>query len=142
MSYILDTDIIDKLVDGDILLDDLPTDRPLVAVHAQMRRLASAGNEAHRMRLLSKFERFTGHIGTTGTVMKDGAPWEQLQLCNGARFRKLKEGLQERGDGQSNARDVLLADMAISNKLILITTNSYLAEVVCSLGGEAVHFSR
>jgi len=49
--------------------------------------------------------------------------------------------LEDSGDGQSNARDVLPADVAFLNKLVLITTNAHLAEVVRTLGAEAVHFT-
>ncbi len=141
MTYIVDTDIINKLVNGVILLDDLPTDRPFVAVRAQIDRLAATKDEAHKVTLLLKFGKFTGHILSTGTVMMDGSPWEQLQLCEGGLFKKVRDHLEERGDAKSNIRDMLLAHVAILNKLILITTNGYLAEVVRNLGGEAVHLA-
>lgn len=141
MTYIVDTEIIDKLVNGEIHLEDLPDDRPFVAVSAQIDRLGAASQEAHRAKLLLKFGEFTGCTVSTEMVTMDGSPWERLQLCNGILFKKVKDGLEKWCDTKSNTRDILLANVAISNKLILVTTNEYLADVVRNLGGEAVHFA-
>lgn len=139
MSYIADTDIIDKLVEGEMSLDDLPSDQQLVAVRAQMYRLGTTVGDVHRENLLLKFEQLSGYMEPTAMLVQGDRVWQQLHLRNGVLRQKLRRHLEEHSETKINAYDILLADVALSNDLTLLTTNSYLAEVVRTLGGEALH---
>ena len=137
MSYIVDSAIINNLVEGKIRLEDLPSDRPFIVPRVYREKINTIKNEARRNQLLQKFASHQQKRESAGSTVVDGSNGIDFKLWDASLFKELKNGLQELGDTICNARDVLLAEVAITNGLILLTANKCLADVVSNYGGEA-----
>lgn len=140
MSYIVDTDIIKSLTNGTIHLEDLPSDHPLVAARAQIEQIRRTGDKSRKARLLLKFGKCRLKRVSLGSIILDGSHREALRRWDSALFRELTDEFRRRCHSRSNARDMLLAEVAITNGLTFLTGDECLADVVRRHGGEAVHF--
>lgn len=143
MAYIADTGVINGLVNGTIRVEDLPSDHPIIAPRALIETIKiTTADKALRSQLLLKFQVHRPMHVSAGTVMLNGSDQDDVGFAqwDGALFKRLKDGLRDLGDTTSSVRDILLAEVAISNGLVLLTVEKCLAEVVCTCGGEALLF--
>lgn len=140
MAYIVDSGIVNRLVSGRLRVEDLPSDHPIVAPRALIRHIEATRDQVRKRQLLQKFEAHEPKHSSIGSMMLDGYYPDdlKLRLWGGSLFKKLRDAVDEVGDSLSNTRDLLLADVAITNGLIFLTANQSLADVVSRLGGEAV----
>lgn len=141
MSYIADSGIINRLVSGGLRIEDLPSDGPIVTPRALIRHIEATGDQARKSQLLQKLEVHKPKHASIGSIMLDGHYWEDFKLWDGSLFRKLKDAVQELSDSVCNTRDILLAEVAITNELIFLTANPRMADIVSRHGGEAVTLS-
>lgn len=77
---------------------------------------------------------------SAGSIMVDGTDDVGCKGWDSALFMRLSDSLHELGVRINNARDILLAEVAITNGLALLTANKGLADLVSSYGGEAILF--
>lgn len=141
MSYVVDTNIFNKLVDGTINVGDLPSDGPFIATHIQIDELNNTKDSERRARLFLMFAEVRPEIVPTESFVWDVSRWDHGKWSDGVLFERLKQDLDALNKSKSNnAQDVLIAEVAIVNSFTLLTSDQHLAQVVKDLGGKVVHF--
>lgn len=133
MSFLLDTNIFNHLIEGKILISDLPTDFPIIVTHLQRDEIMRCPDSVKKSHL----------YGLLKTLTDIEVPLETA-VCGIARA-----GLARVGSGQileelikrkkrklnANEHDALLGEVAIKNQFVLVTHDRDLGEIVQSLGG-------
>lgn len=140
MSYIIDTRIITHLVRGSLSVDDLPADHAFVAPRVQIDQIKRTMDKGRRARLLLKFSCLEPERLSMGAIMLDGAYWEDFKRWDAALFRALMDAFRRGCRSRSNARDILIAEVAITSGLTLLTGDPCLARIVRDHGGQAKHW--
>ncbi|CAH1087064.1 hypothetical protein [Candidatus Nitrotoga sp. 1052] len=139
MSYVVDTNIFNKLVDGTINVNDLPSDGPFIATHIQIDELNNTNDRERRARLFLMFAEVRPEIVPTDSFVWDVSRWDQAKYSDGVIFNKLKQDLDALNKSKSNnIQDVLIAEVAILNSFTLLTSDRHLAQVVKNQGGKVV----
>lgn len=135
MNYVVDTCIINKLVDGEIELESLPAIGELVATHIQVDELNNTKNPKRRARLFLAFAVNITNIVPTETIILGTSRLAQSKLSDGVLYEKLKSELDNLNDRKSNnINDALIAEVAIKNGYKLLTADYHLNEVATSNG--------
>lgn len=141
MSYIVDSGIIEKLVDGSIGIEELPSDRPFIAAYTHLQKIRGIEDKKRRTELLLRFSALEPKFEPTGPLALGGPQWEQFRLRDGALLQKLKHDVDAINDSEIHVRELLLAEVAIEHRLTLLTADKGLADAVRIHGGEAVVFT-
>ena len=142
MSYVVDTNIFNKLVDGTLNVDDLPTDGKFLATHVQIDEINNTKDSERRALLFLRFAEVRPEIVPTESFVLDVSRLDYGKLSDGILFDTLKQKLDALNKSKlNNAQDVLIAEVAIVNKFTLLTSDRHLAEVVEKQGGKIVHFN-
>jgi predicted nucleic acid-binding protein len=130
MKYIVDTCIFNKLVDGGLRLDDLPSDGQFVATHIQADELSKTKDSERRERLLLKFSQIAPTRVPTESFVFDVSRFDQSKWSNCRTLQTLKTALDASNGGKSNnIQDALIAEVAIVNGFALLTADYDLANV-------------
>ena len=141
MSYVVDTTIFNKLVDGTINVADLPSDGPFVATHIQIDEINNTKDSERRARLFLKFAEVRPETVLTESFVFDVSRWDHAKWSDGVLFKKLKQELDAMNKFKpNNTQDVLIAEVAIVNGFTLLTSDGDLAEVVKRQGGKVFPF--
>lgn len=141
MSYVVDTVIFNKLVDGTINVADLPSDGAFVATHVQIDEINNTGDSERRARLFLMFAEMRPKIVPTESFLFDVSRFDNAKISDGVLFEKLKKELDALNKSKSNnIQDILIAEVAIANGFTLLTLDQHLAEVVEKQGGKVFHF--
>jgi len=141
MPYVVDTNIFNKLVDGAILAKDLPSDDSYIATHVQIDEINNTKDSERRAVLFLVFAEVRPRIVPTESFVFDVSRWDQGKWSDGVLFEKLKKALDTLNKSKSNnAKDILIAEVAIVNGYTLLTADRDLAKVVQNHGGQVVYF--
>jgi hypothetical protein len=141
MSYVVDTNIFNKLVDGVICAEDLPSDGPYISTHVQIDEINNTKDSERRARLFLMFAEVRPQVVPTESFVWDVSRWDQGKWSDGVLFEKLKQDLDALNKSKANnARDVLIAEVAIVNGFTLLTADSDLSVVVKNHGGQVAFF--
>lgn len=140
MSYIVDTQIITRLVRGTLSVDDLPTDHAFLAPRVQIDQIKRATDKGLRARLLLKFSSFAPERVSMGAILLDGAYWEDFRRWDDTLFRALTDAFRRGCHSGTNARDILIAEVAITGGLTFLTDDPCLARIVREHGGQAKYW--
>lgn len=141
MSYVVDTNIFNKLVDGTINVTDLPADGSFVATHIQIDEINNTKDIERRARLFLMFAEMRPEIVPTESFVLDVSRWDHGKCSDGVLFEKLKQELDVMNKSKpNNVQDILIAEVAIVNGFTLLTSDRHLAEVVKRQGGKVVYF--
>ena len=109
MKYVVDTSLINKLVDGSVNLDELPQDGDLIATDVQIDEISRTKNIELRNLLLSAFDK----------VIEYNLPTESSES-----YKAIEEDLDSRNGGKANNRkDALIAEVALKNGYVLLTAD-------------------
>lgn len=113
---------------------------PFVVPRVYIEKINTTTDETRRSQLLKMFEphQVRRQEQTSGSTSSHELKGIKVKIWGPSLFNKLKDGLHELGDTICNARDVLLAEAAITNGLVLLIANKFLADVVCCYGGDAL----
>jgi hypothetical protein len=143
MKYVVDTSIINKLVDGKIDPSELPTDGEFIATHIQIDELNKTKDDGHRTKLLQRFIELGPDDVPTETFVLDTSQLGDAQLGDGITFRALKDALDVLNGGkQNNTNDALIAEVSINNGFTLLTADYHLNAIVESYGGQVRYWNR
>lgn len=135
MKYVVDTCIINKLMDGLIDLNNIPDDGDFVASHIQIDELNKTKDQARRERLLLKFGQTVTQVGPTETKILGVSRLDKCKLGDGAIYNIIKEELASLNGGKTNNTiDALIGEIAVSNEYTLLTADFHLAKVAKSHG--------
>jgi predicted nucleic acid-binding protein len=128
--YVVDTNIINRLVDGQLASANLPSDGNFIATHIQRDELEKTPDEQRRAQLRAKFkEAIDREVLTEATVI--GVSRIGLaKISDGKRYSSLRDALSSRNKAKSNnTQDALIAEVAIEHGWVLLTADRDLAEV-------------
>lgn len=140
MKYVVDTCVINRLVDETLSLDQLPDDGEYLASHVQVDEIKRTKNDARRAQLLAMFS----------TVIDVAVPTESLvvgisivgaaKVSDGKGYTALKASLDALNKGKSNnAQDVLIAEVGLNNGFTLITADKDLAQAASKHGCKVIY---
>ncbi len=141
MRYIVDTCIINKLVDGLIEPEGLPSDGDFVASHIQIDELNKTKDEDRRARLFLKFAKIIDGVVPTETTLVGVSRLGESKLGDGVIYRSTKVKLDSLNGGKTNnAMDALIAEVAIKNEYTLLTADYHLSEVAKNHGCKVLYW--
>lgn len=130
MKYVVDTSIINKLVDGSIHVDNLPSNGDYLASHIQIDEINKTKDEERRARLFLTFSKTIDNIVPTESVVIGLSRIEECKIGDGESYQKLKDSLDALNKKKSNnANDALIAEVALKNGYTLITADYHMYEV-------------
>lgn len=133
--YVVDTNIINWLVDGRLHLKELPSDGAFVATHVQRDELAKTRDEQRRAQLIAKFEKTVDREVPTESAVADISRVDLAKISDGKLYCSLREALSALNKGKlNNSEDALIAEVAIENGWVLITADGDLAHVATAHG--------
>jgi len=130
-KYILDTCIFNWLLDGQIRIEDLPSDGVLVSSPVQQAELNATKCEERRAQLSLKFRQIGPDLVPAESLMFDveGAGFDQAKFGDGTTYTLLKAALDAQKPKPNNVQDALIAEVALKNGMTLITADGRLKEV-------------
>lgn len=108
MKYMVDTNIINWLVDGSLSTDDFPKDAAFVATHIQHDELSKTRDSERKQSLLDQFNLLFGQLKSA---------LDSLNHCK-----------------SNNSEDALIAEAAIVNGYTLITADEDLHNIAENYG--------
>lgn len=137
MAYVVDTNIFNKLIDGRVGIDELPSDAPYIATHVQIDELNNTKDSERRARLFLIFAEMRPQLVPTESAAWDVSRWDQAKWSDGALFEKIKQDLDTLNKSKANnVHDALIAEVAIANGFTLLTADHDLAKVSQDIGGK------
>ena len=142
MKYLVDTNIINWLIDGRVEHEALPSDGELVATHIQIDEINRTSNEDRRARLVLTLMSTIRELLPTETTILGVSRLAWCKLGNGTIYESIKEALDARnGRRSSNIHDAPIAEVAIVNRFTLLTADTDLAQITREHGGAVLHIS-
>ncbi len=146
-GLMLDTNVFNDVVDGKLLLEEFK-DRKLFATHVQMDELQQTSCDARKRELLAVFNYIDAATINTESAVSDVSKWDQSKWSDPTgnfipmlnRLRELAKAGASRIPNQS--RDILIAETAIKNGLILVSGDRDLRVVTKEFGGQAVDLKK
>jgi hypothetical protein len=140
-KYIVDTCIINRLVEGHLSVDELPKDGEYFSTHIQIDEINKTQDEEKRARLFLTFAKQNDNIVPTKTTVCDVSRLDNCCLGDGAIYQKLKNILDRKNKNKkNNIQDALIAEIALVDGMTLITADWDLKEAVESMSGSVVYF--
>lgn len=142
MSYMLDTNVLNWLVDEHIKQEDLPAGDYFVT-HIQIEELMASAEQERRTRLtLVLVELRPTRVNTESMVM-DVSRWDNANWGDGVVFDKLRGILDQLNKGKANnVQDALIGEVCILKGYTLLTADKHLAQAVNQHGGMVQLFTR
>ncbi len=135
MKYMVDTCIINRLVDGLLSTSDLPSEGEYMATHVQMDELKRTSDLSRRVSLLQKFTTLVDDMVPTASTVLGVSKVGQCKLSDGNLCETLRAELDKRNKGKkNNIQDALIAEVAIQRGWTLLTTDNDLAKVALKNG--------
>jgi predicted nucleic acid-binding protein len=139
--YVVDTNIINRLVDGQLASDNLPSDGNFIATHIQRDELEKTPDEQRRAQLRAKFKETIDREVLTESTVVGVSRIGLARISDGKRYSSLRDALSIRNKGKpNNAEDALIAEVAIEHGWVLLTADRDLAEVAKKHGCEVEYY--
>jgi predicted nucleic acid-binding protein len=143
MKYVVDTCILNKLVDGLLAPSQLPTDGEFVASHIQIDELNRTKDQERRAQLFLTFATTVKEVVPTETFVIGVSRIGHGKLSDGNLFEKLRKELDQLNAGKdSNTADALVAEIAINNRYTLLTADYHLQEVAKNNGCKVLYWQQ
>lgn len=141
MQFVVDTCIINKLIDGKIKLNELPSNSSFFASHIQIDEINKTQDSERRAQLFLRFAEVSPKIIPTESLVWDVSRWDQAKFSDGVLYNSLKQSLDALNKSKpSNVNDALIAETAIVNEYTLLTSDKDLTKVAKNLGCKVVYF--
>jgi hypothetical protein len=132
-KYVVETSLINQLVDGSVHADEFPKDGTFVASHIQFDELSRTTNEKRRAELLKKFAEIIEVELPTDTIVLDASRLDKSNFGDEVSYELLKAELDSRnGCKPNNVQDALIAEMAMRKGYVLLTADYDLWQVACA----------
>ena len=129
-KYVVDTSLINKLVDGTIPVDELPQDGTFVSSHIQFDELSRTKNEKRRSELLQKFAEIVEAVLPTDTFVLDVSRFDKAIPGEAMSYKALKAELDALNGGKkNNLHEALILEMAMRDGYILRTADFHMYQV-------------
>jgi predicted nucleic acid-binding protein len=135
MKYMVDTNIINWLVDGSLSTGDFPKDTSFVATRIQHDELSKTQDSKRRELLLDRFTSLVDSTIPTESAIVGISKLDSCMIGNGILYGQLKSALDSLNHCKgNNSEDALIAEAAIVNGHTLITADEDLRKVAESHG--------
>jgi predicted nucleic acid-binding protein len=139
-GYMLDTNIFNRIADG-LLSVDVFTTKKLFATHVQFDEVENNKNAERRTQLIKAFAEVAAQKMPTSSAAFDVSRWDECGWSDGDLFEKMLVSLKDcdeknncKKDIKNQLRDILIAETAIKNSLLLITDDKCLQRVARHFG--------
>ena len=143
MKYMVDTNIINWLVDGSLSTENFPQDAAFVATHIQHDELSKTRDSTRRQKLIDRFNTFVDSTFPTESTILGISKLDSCKMGEGRIFSRLKSDLDLLNHGKSNnSEDALIAEVAIVNGHTLITADDDLRAVAEQHGCNVAHLAK
>jgi predicted nucleic acid-binding protein len=120
VKYLLDTSIVNKLVDGSIMPSELPQDGTIAASNIQLEEIRQTRDPDRKSQLLSMFY----------GIVEEITPIVPRADDDGRVAADVRNELNARNNGKaSNSNDAVLAELAMRQDYVLLTADLDLYEV-------------
>ncbi|MFH1459992.1 MAG: hypothetical protein ABIG64_06435 [Candidatus Omnitrophota bacterium] len=140
-KYIVDTSIINRLVDGHLSIADLPQKAEFFSTHIQIDEINKTPDGERRAQLFLTFAKQNSNIVPTKTTVCGVSRLDNCCLGEGKIYKKIKNILDSKNKNKNNnIQDALIAEIAIVDKMILLTSDWDLKEAVETLNGTVIYF--
>jgi predicted nucleic acid-binding protein len=142
-KYLLDTNVFNWLVKGDLSIFDLPSDGDLIATPVQRAELeATPGDEKRKILLATFSEVVTGLFSTSFAFDVPGAGFGQGRWTCGKLVDLIQSDLDRDRKKPNNLQDALIAETAITNGFTLVTCDGPLKQVAETRGCHVLFFEK
>lgn len=130
-KYVVDTSLINQLVDGVVEPDELPKDGTFVASHVQRDEIDQTTDEKRRSELRQKFTEIIELEIPTDTFALDISRMDEgnANLGDGKFYETLKAALDSLKAKPNNSQDALIAETAKKEGYVLLTADHNLNKV-------------
>jgi hypothetical protein len=109
--YVVDTSLINKLVDGAVGGDQLPNNGSFVASHIQIDEIKRTKDPERRAKLLEKFAETIDEVLPTESFVLDISRLDEARFGDGVTYESIKRELDVKNNGKSNnSEDALIAE--------------------------------
>jgi len=130
MKYVVDTSLINKLVNGSVRVEELPADGEFIASHIQIDEINKTKYEERRARLFLTFSKTINDIVPTESFILGKSRLGEGKLSDGESYNAIKKHLDSLNGGKpNNIDDALIAEVALKNGYTLLTADYHLYEV-------------
>jgi rRNA-processing protein FCF1 len=141
IRYVVDTSVFNWLADSRIEASALPSDGGFAITHIQVDEINKTKDEERRARLSLVQASLHCKLLPTQTLVLDVSRLDHAKLSDGKLFTLLKSELDAlNGNKHNNARDALIAEVAIANRYTLLTADEDLKSATEKHGGKVVFF--
>ena len=135
MKYVVDTSLVNKLVDGFVHADELPKDGWFVASQVQIDELNRTKNAKRRSELLQRFSELVDELLPTESSVFEISRFDLGKFGDGVAFGAIKLELDSLNGGKkNNSEDALIAEVAMKNGYVLLTADYDLYHVAYTDG--------
>jgi len=129
VRYVIDTCVVNALVDGRIALNDLPSDGDFVVTHVQHDEIAATRNRDRRQSLLTTFDEVVEVMLPTESAIVGVSRVGGCRVSDGSLYNSLLAALDNLNGGKANnVQDALIAEVAVANGFVLITGDYHLQQ--------------
>ena len=90
MKYVVDTSLINKLVDGIVMADELPSDGAFVVTHIQRDEIERTSDPKRRSDLLNKFSETISDVVPTSAFVLDVSRLDCAEPSGGITYSAIK----------------------------------------------------
>lgn len=140
MDYVVDTCVINRLVDETLSLDQLPVDGKYLASHVQIDEIKRTKNDTRRAQLLAMFSTVIDVAVPTESLVVGTSIVGAAKISDGKDYTALKASIDALNKGKlNNAQDVLIAEIALKNGFALITADKDLAQAASKHGCRVIY---
>lgn len=138
---ILDTNIFNRLLDGQIAIAQLPLGQ-YVATHIQLDEIERTPDPERRAELHAQFASIIDEVTPTESFVLDFSRLDMARLGDAVVFEQLRDTLSAAAPQRftANTNDALIGEAAINNGYTLVTADRELASIVRRLGGDVIEF--
>jgi predicted nucleic acid-binding protein len=143
VQYLLDTNVFNWLVQGDLSIADLPSNGAFVATPVQRGELDKTPDQTKRGALLALFSTIVTDLHPAPFAFDvQGAGFDQGRWTDGILANALRNDLDRKQKKPNNIEDALIAETAITYGFILVTSDRNLRAVAESHGCRVMLLSK
>ena len=139
-SFIFDTNISDKIVDGQIKLEEINLKKrqknfKYFATHLQMDEISKCEDAERRIKLIETFNKIEQDKISTESFVLGYSRLGMAKLGDGLMLEELRQG------NFKNTEDALIGEVAIKQNLVLVSEDKQLRNKVIRKGGGSISFN-
>lgn len=134
-KLILDTNIFNWILDNKIQISDFPENSEFFVTNIQVGELQKTPDSNRKSELKKVFQVIEASYLPTETFVLGYAHLDSVKIGDGAIYIQILEDLNSGKKKNSNICDALISEVAIINKLELVTKDGFLRKVHLKHGG-------